>query len=643
MATFPTVNVTINLVDASGLPLPEVLCLFRCNRASTAQDVILPTNIRTKTDSNGSAVVQLCPNSFFGGAYGVRLTANGYDVRGIAVVPDRDCLLDEIFQPAPYPEKTYVETAVAEIVATKDIGLIASAAATAATGAADTAMAAAATSTTKAAEAAASASAAETAKTGAEMFRDEAAGYAAGLNMPAIAASNAGQIPAVNADGTGYELKNPAEIAGSGTWSSPIAATYLSPASFSSPTDRTGEFSDGVRVKADCGADGLQYGTVESSAYADPTTTVALTMDDGNTLTSNLVSVAHGNDDRKSLVSHAEQHMPGGRDPLPIAGENPIINGNFDIWQRGTTASATGYLADRFYEQIVGDTVAVSRQAFGAGDTEAFDAAAQYYHRASVTLVSGASNVSCTRHRIEGVRSYAGREITLSFQSRETTSGLPIAVEVVQHFGTGGSPSADVTGIGSQQVAQATDFSKKTITVDVPSIAGKTIGTNSDDWLEIIWWYSAGSDYDSRTATLGQQSGTFDLAQIKIDTGSTSTPFIRMCLAYELLRCQRYYESSVSGPPGTISGPTGGAFFLAVDSTSAIGGNSFRTIKRVVPAMKVWNPATGTIGTARNNTSGADVPATISDMTAYGITRFIGSITPGAQFSLHWSADSEFY
>lgn len=88
-------------------------------------------------------------------------------------------------------------------------------------------------------------------------------------------------------------------------WSDVIPVTYLSPTSFSAPTDRTGEFSDGVRVRADCGADGLQYGTVESSSYADPTTTVTLTMDAENALTANLTGVLHGNNDKLSLVNHA--------------------------------------------------------------------------------------------------------------------------------------------------------------------------------------------------------------------------------------------------------------------------------------------------------------------------------------------------
>lgn len=198
--------------------------------------------------------------------------------------------------------------------------------AVAATVASNTSLAssAAATVTTKAAEAAASAVLAGEAQAGSEAARDvaggyaaAAAGYAAGLNMPTVTTSNAGQIPAVKLDGSGYELKDPSEIGdGSGPWSAAIPATYLSNASLTASIDLTEKLSPGVRVQADCGADGLQYGTTASSSYSDPTTTVTLEMDDGDALTSNLVSIMHGNDDKKSLVNHADQHATGGRDPI---------------------------------------------------------------------------------------------------------------------------------------------------------------------------------------------------------------------------------------------------------------------------------------------------------------------------------------
>lgn len=97
-----------------------------------------------------------------------------------------------------------------------------------------------------------------------------------------------------------------------------IAATYLSETSFSVPGDLTAEFATGARVLADCGANGLRYGTVTGVSASEGVTTVVLALDAG-TLTANLTGVRHGNDVPDSLCNHAPQHAPGGRDPLAAA------------------------------------------------------------------------------------------------------------------------------------------------------------------------------------------------------------------------------------------------------------------------------------------------------------------------------------
>jgi len=66
-----------------------------------------------------------------------------------------------------------------------------------------------------------------------------------------------------------------------------IAATYVSPSAFYVTTNRVIEFSEDRRIKADCGVDGFKFGTITSSSYGAPNTTVNLTEGSDN-LTSNL-------------------------------------------------------------------------------------------------------------------------------------------------------------------------------------------------------------------------------------------------------------------------------------------------------------------------------------------------------------------
>jgi hypothetical protein len=54
---------------------------------------------------------------------------------------------------------------------------------------------------------------------------------------------------------------------------------------------------------------------------------------------------------------------------------------------------------------------------------------------------------------------------------------------MVQVFGTGGSPSANV-GISGTKISVGTTFQKVTVTATLPSISGKTLGTNNNSfWL----------------------------------------------------------------------------------------------------------------------------------------------------------------
>lgn len=82
-----------------------------------------------------------------------------------------------------------------------------------------------------------------------------------------------------------------------------------------------GEFVVGLRVWADCQADGIRLGTVTAAGHdaGAGRTLVTVAVDAGAVLTPNLAAVRHGNDIPESLCNHAGNHAIGGRDPLPPA------------------------------------------------------------------------------------------------------------------------------------------------------------------------------------------------------------------------------------------------------------------------------------------------------------------------------------
>jgi hypothetical protein len=254
-----------------------------------------------------------------------------------------------------------------------------------------------------------------------------------------------------------------------------------------------------------------------------------------------LASLKIGQEDGLATLTQKKQVTPSQLSNVP--NDNYIINGNFDIWQRALTQTTNGYGSDdRWSNSNNGSTKTHSRQVFALGETDSFDSPAKYFSRTVVTSVVGASNFCVKGQRIEGVSTLSGKKATLSFWAKADTP-KNIAIDFYQNFGTGGTPSTTITGIGSQLIAITTTWAKHVVTVDIPSILGKTLGTADTDHLQLNFWFDAGTSYATTTSNIGQQSGTFDIAQIKLEAGSVCTPFVSRTPEVELAACQRFFET----------------------------------------------------------------------------------------------------
>lgn len=255
-----------------------------------------------------------------------------------------------------------------------------------------------------------------------------------------------------------------------------------------------------------------------------------------------------------SDVTGALGYTPENPSTFMYGFRNRIINGNFDFWQRSTTsnisAGANAYVADRFRTfSVGGSTIVVSQQSFTIGQGVVPNEPV-FFCRNAVTSVAGAGNGSVMSQAMEGVRSYAGQTITVSFWAK-SASAQNIALEFSQNFGSGGSPSSSVTGIGVTTIALTTSWLQYTTTISIPSISGKTIGTAGGDNLQMSWWFEAGSNFNSRTNSLGQRSGTIDISQVQVELGSQVTAFEIRPIALEFELCTRYcriqYGSGITG------------------------------------------------------------------------------------------------
>jgi hypothetical protein len=238
-----------------------------------------------------------------------------------------------------------------------------------------------------------------------------------------------------------------------------------------------------------------------------------------------------------------------------IGRRNYLINGNFDRWDYGINQTSNGYGSDnRWYNENNGSTK--THLQVPCSDVERALFNATYFSRTQVSSVSGAGNLVVKDQKIENVTLLAGKTVTVSFWAR-SDANRNIAIEFVQYFGSGGNPSNPVSGIGAQLIPVTTTWQKKTITVTLPSIVGKILGTDGVQTsnTSLFIWFDAGSNFNPRTANLGQQSGTFDIAQVKLEDGPVATdgwhPYDGE-FGSEVEACQRYYykpkvSSSFSG------------------------------------------------------------------------------------------------
>ena len=259
-----------------------------------------------------------------------------------------------------------------------------------------------------------------------------------------------------------------------------------------------------------------------------------------------------------------------------VNAENRIINGDFGVWQRGTSSAAAGYVAaDRWPNSFLGGTVTQARQAFSLGDALG-STQPTHFLRQTVSGQTLATQFAITEHRIEGVRSYAGQTITVLGWAKVTSGTANMAVEAVQNFGTGGSPSASVNGISSTTVPLTTSWAPFAVVMAVPSVAGKTLGSGNNDYLALNFWTSAGSDFNARTNSIGLQTIGVDLWGIHVRVGTWTAADAALYRprdpGTELALCQRFYEafSATAGING-----------------SYINGYSFSVTKRVIPALNV--------------------------------------------------------
>lgn len=301
---------------------------------------------------------------------------------------------------------------------------------------------------------------------------------------------------------------------------------------------------------------------------------------------------------------------------LGLGRKNLLINGGFDVWQRGTSFSSVGYAADRWY---LGDLKPLSvdvveAQTPSAGDRAAVPSLGSYVMKV-VTNPSESFPAFYIRQRVEGLACMSGRTLTFSVYAKVNSGSPNIAFQVIYNFGTGGTPSSYIQAALSAPETLTTGFIKYTYTFTVPDFSNSVFGTDPNtSYLAIEMQIdNTGSGYSHY------------FANAQLEFGDTATDFEYRHPAEELALCQWYYEKATVD---TIA--------VMLNTTQAQLGHMSYAPKRKTPTI-TWpasasvNTLTGTPGTiidssARTHGFAPTINWTDGTAGAVGRLRYVGVI-----------------
>ncbi len=237
----------------------------------------------------------------------------------------------------------------------------------------------------------------------------------------------------------------------------------------------------------------------------------------------------------------------------PLSGRNGFIDGNFDSWQGGTSFSlgsgAYQYTADMWIAGTAsGAAATVSQQMATVGSEPVGMTTPRRYKLRYAMTTAGGGMLS---QRKEGVASYNGRSVTVSVYLQALAAGtLVTGVTYVQNFGTGGSPSANVSAAMPVAWAVGTTESRFGVRLDIPSIAGKTLGTDGNDFLEIQLNLASGGTYTLDFSEMQIEECNPAASPITTGSGGAPTPFEYFGLEETTARVGRYL-AVFSGTPAS--------------------------------------------------------------------------------------------
>ena len=225
-------------------------------------------------------------------------------------------------------------------------------------------------------------------------------------------------------------------------------------------------------------------------------------------------------------------------------GRNLVHNSMFNIAQRGVGPwTTTGFTVDRWQcWGSAGSTISTVTNIMGdAIRAQIGDETANRTLYTTFTGGAAAGDGVNVQQSIEDARRLAGKTVTVSFWAAASAGTPRVGVSLDQSFGTGGSPSALVSGVG-QSVVISTVWTRYSMTFAVASAALKAFGSNNDSKTILNIWYSAGTTWATGSGNVGVQSAAIALWGVQAELSSVVSSIEHLDPLLQIHQCLRFYE-----------------------------------------------------------------------------------------------------
>lgn len=347
---------------------------------------------------------------------------------------------------------------------------------------------------------------------------------------------------------------------------------------------------------------------------------------------------------RSRDVADTQDNLGGAVAPY-VAGKNPIINGGFDIWQRGTSiavpaAAGFTYTTDRFGASTGSNqAITISRQS-----------------------VSDSVNLPDIQYcaRVQRNSGQTGTGSYFFDTPIETANSIPlIGKTITLSFYVRGGASFVSAGDGfAGQIIAAAGIDQNPGNWTSPVLAAQRTATLTTTWQRFTVSTTVTSSYTqlflrfnhTPIGTAGA-SDYYEITGIQLELGSVATPFARAggSIGGELALCQRYYEKSynVDVAPGasTDNGQSVWTFVGSTITGTMFGYRSFAVIKRAAPTVTLYDPV-GNVNKVRRTATGVanydNISANVDGSYNNGIfVNCPSSASATNAMTGHWVANAE--